>query len=64
MQALREISARKTVPREKQAEEDRNRLDLSCIEDMVLYFQRVLKGREDKKRKERKEKERKDREKK
>ena len=33
-------------------------MDLSCIEDMVLYFQRVLKGRDDKKRKERKEKER------
>ena len=45
-------------------EEDRDRLDLSCIKDMVLYFQRVLKGREDKKRKERKEKERMDSEKK
>ena len=33
-------------------EEDRDRLELSCIEDMVHYFQRVLKGREDKKRKE------------
>ena len=28
------------------------------IEDMIRYFQRVLRGREDKKRKKRKEKER------
>ena len=31
--------------------EDRDRLDLSCIEDLVKYFQRVLRGREDKSRK-------------
>ena len=35
-----------------------DRLDLTCIENIVLYFQRLLKGREDKKKKERKEKER------
>ena len=31
--------------------EDRDRLDLDCIEDLVKYFQRVLRGREDKARK-------------
>ena len=31
--------------------EDRDRLDLGCIEDLVKYFQRVLRGREDKTRK-------------
>ena len=36
--------------------EARERLDLSCIEDVVIYFQRVLKGREERKDKERKEK--------
>ena len=35
--------------------EARERLDLACIEDKVLYFRRVLKGRELKKDKERKE---------
>ena len=28
--------------------EARDRLDLHCMEDMVTYFRRVLKGREDK----------------
>ena len=40
--------------------EARERLDLSCIEDVVIYFQRVLKGREEKKDKERKERIRKE----
>ena len=40
----------------------RERLDLSCIEDVVIYFQRVLKGREEKKDKERKERIRKEKE--
>ena len=31
--------------------QDRDRLDLGCIEDLVKYFQRVLPGREDKARK-------------
>ena len=44
--------------------EARERLDLLCIEDVVIYFQRVLKGREEKKDKERKEKNRKEKEKK
>ena len=37
--------------------EDRERLDLSCIEDLVKYSQRVLRGREDKARKARTRKE-------
>ena len=44
--------------------EARERLDLSCIEDMVLYFQRVLRGREEKKDRERKEKRRTEKERK
>ena len=36
--------------------EDRDRLDLECIEDLVKYFQRVLRGREDKARKARRSK--------
>ena len=42
--------------------EARERLDLSCIEDVVIYFQRVLKGQEEKKDKERKERIRKEKE--
>ena len=42
----------------------RDRLDLTCIEDLVLYFQRVLKGREVKKDKQRKDKQRMDSERK
>ena len=45
-------------------QKDRERLDLACIEDVVIYFQRVLKGREEKKDKERKEKKRRERERK
>ena len=33
---------------------DRDRLDLTDIEDMVTYFQRVLRGREDKEKERRK----------
>ena len=43
-------------------QEARERLDLSCISDVVVYFQRVLKGREEKKDKERKEKRRREKE--
>ena len=35
-------------------EEDRDRLDLSDIEDLVTYFQRVLRGREEKEKESRK----------
>ena len=45
-------------------QEARDRLDLTCREDLVLYFQLVLRGREQKKDKERKDKQRKDRERK
>ena len=45
-------------------QEARERLDLDCIEDIVLYFQRVLKGREEKKDRERKEKQRREKERK
>ena len=34
--------------------EARDRLDLSCIGDMVLYYQRVLKGRDEKEKKRKK----------
>ena len=36
---------------------DRDRFDLSCIEDLVKYFQRVLRGQEDQARKARTRKE-------
>ena len=36
----------------------RERLDLTCIGDVMIYLQRVLKGREERKDKERKEKNR------
>ena len=45
-------------------QEARDRLDLTCIEDLVVYFQRVLKGREEKKDKQRKEKQNMERERK
>ena len=45
-------------------QEARERLDLSCIGDIVLYFQRVLRGREVKKDEERKEKRKREKERK
>ena len=45
-------------------QEARERLYLACIEDIVLYFQRLLKGREQKKDRARKEKQRREKEKK
>ena len=45
-------------------QEARERLDLDCIGDVVIYFQSVLKGREEKQDKERKEKKRKEKERK
>ena len=45
-------------------QEARERLDLACIGDVVIYFQRVLKGREEKQDRERKEKKRQEKERK
>ena len=45
-------------------QEARERLDLSCIGDIVVYFQRVLRGREVKKDEERKEKRKREKERK